>query len=350
MPPAAGPDRRDADRSSLIRPAIRRLSSLIGRLDPVTGGQFLLLFNGAGVALGAALLNPSGHDFVMLIVISATMIAVLALSALIPWTRLPHGASAAFPLAAFTGFAALGLLAPDLTSALTPLLTAVYLYSGLTQRPGSSLWVVPAGCTTFVVMNGGLTDAVLVRVIIGMLVWTTLVELLAAFVQQQERLARALSEAAHCDALTGIPNRRDLEARMITVQPGDALVVCDLDHFKLLNDTRGHHVGDRTLADFGSLLRLHLRGDDYCARFGGEEFVLLLPATDAAGALAVVERLRMAWGLMQPATTFSAGIAIASTGRSPAETMVAADAALYDAKACGRDVTRTEPVGLASRV
>ena len=333
-----GPGRRRDDRPRLVA----RARSLAGRLDPVSGGRCLLVFVGAGVALGAALLDPSGWEWDRLAWVSVAMASLLAASFAVPWRRLPRGATAAFPVAVFVGFSLLGVLAPALTGPLAGLLVATYLYTGLTQRPGSSLWAIPVGGVCFVLMNGGLNGPVAVRLIIGVFVWTTLVEALAAFTALQQRLKAALVAAAHVDALTGIPNRRDLHVRLLCVEPGDAVVLCDLDHFKALNDTRGHQAGDHTLAAFGGLLRTSLRAGDYGARYGGEEFVLILPATDDATAEVVVDRLRSAWQVLDPTTTFSAGIARCRTDQDPAATLAAADTALYAAKAAGRDTTRGE--------
>jgi diguanylate cyclase (GGDEF)-like protein len=199
-------------------------------------------------------------------------------------------------------------------------------------------------------MNGGLSDAIAVRVLIGSMVWTTIVEVLAAFASEQRRLNRVLNHAAMSDALTGIPNRRDLETRLTTAREGDAVVLCDLDHFKALNDTRGHHAGDKVLADFGALLRLQLREGDYCARYGGEEFLLLLPDTSPAVALGVLARLRSAWQIMGAPTTFSAGVASCHRDRPIDATLAAADAALYAAKTAGRGTDRTESAFALPRV
>ena len=112
-------------------------------------------------------------------------------------------------------------------------------------------------------MNGGLSERVAVHMLISALVWILVVETLALFISEQTRLAKALMQAAMSDVVTGVPNRRALEARLTEVQDGDALVVCDLDHFKRLNDVRGHHAGDTVLADFGAMLRQELRDTDY---------------------------------------------------------------------------------------
>ena len=119
-------------------------------------------------------------------------------------------------------------------------------------------------------------------------------------------LARQLSEAlqlvqheAETDSLTGQPNRRALD-ELLRQQVGVAratgrvfsVLLLDIDHFKLVNDTHGHGAGDDTLRAFAQRLREHLRQGDTCARYGGEEFVVVLPGTTLVAALEVAERLR----------------------------------------------------------
>jgi diguanylate cyclase (GGDEF)-like protein len=106
---------------------------------------------------------------------------------------------------------------------------------------------------------------------------------------------------ASTDALTGLPNRRALQdtlKRMVahagrTLEPLAALAV-DLDHFKQVNDRHGHDKGDEVLAAVGALLDESLRASDFASRAGGEEFCVLLPSTDLAGALEIAEKLRAA--------------------------------------------------------
>ncbi|MEO8361200.1 MAG: diguanylate cyclase [Vicinamibacteria bacterium] len=127
-----------------------------------------------------------------------------------------------------------------------------------------------------------------------------------------------------------------------------SLVVIDLDHFKLVNDTLGHAGGDRVLARFGALCRQELRKVDLFGRLGGEEFAALLPATDLAAAQRGAERLRevMAsadWNAIAPAlrVTASFGVAqIALPDEPLALAMERADRALYEAKGAGRDRVR----------
>jgi diguanylate cyclase (GGDEF)-like protein len=143
-----------------------------------------------------------------------------------------------------------------------------------------------------------------------------------------------LAESASTDLLTGLPNRRMLERALGRLSADDTVIMLDLDHFKQVNDTFGHAAGDAVLRVFGRVLGGTVRGRDTVGRFGGEEFLVILPAK--AGADAFLARLRAEWLTKRPfPITFSAGIA-ASTG-DPDETVSLADQALYQAKKAGRD-------------
>jgi diguanylate cyclase (GGDEF)-like protein len=162
-------------------------------------------------------------------------------------------------------------------------------------------------------------------------------------------LAIAESRAA-TDALTGLPNSRscrDTLKRMVahagrTVTPL-AAVMLDLDHFKQINDRFGHGAGDDVLAGVGEALVAALRGSDFGGRWGGEEFLMLLPGTDHAGALEVAEKLRVAVAALdfqQPElrVTASFGVAAYPLDALDADTLLrTADRALYAAKAKGRN-------------
>jgi diguanylate cyclase (GGDEF)-like protein len=150
--------------------------------------------------------------------------------------------------------------------------------------------------------------------------------------------------AAH-DPLTGLRNRRDLEAsidQLIGSGDGLAVLMLDLDHFKRINDDHGHDAGDQVLARFGRLLGQHARSTDFAIRLGGEEFCLLLPGADLSAASLVAERVRIeapsAGGRELPMNlTVSCGIAIADAGQSARPLLHAADEALYAAKRSGRN-------------
>jgi diguanylate cyclase (GGDEF)-like protein len=116
-------------------------------------------------------------------------------------------------------------------------------------------------------------------------------------------------------------------------------VTLDLDHFKRVNDERGHEAGDRALAMVGRVIADHVRGADLAARWGGEEFVVVLPGADAAAARAFAERVRGAVADSRDGLTLSAGVAVTTGPPDPRALLGAADAALYAAKRAGRDRT-----------
>jgi diguanylate cyclase (GGDEF)-like protein len=165
--------------------------------------------------------------------------------------------------------------------------------------------------------------------------------------QQLETLQEQLREQADRDWLTGLHNRRYLarEADRHTAAPGPfSLAVLDLDHFKLVNDRFGHQTGDEVLMRVAALLLGTMRGQDVVVRTGGEEFVLLMPHTDADAAAAACERLRTAireepWDRIAPgiALTASIGVATAQTGGDLRALTELADQRVYAAKGAGRD-------------
>jgi diguanylate cyclase (GGDEF)-like protein len=159
------------------------------------------------------------------------------------------------------------------------------------------------------------------------------------------RLLTETQLQANTDAVTGLPNRRAFENAVRKLRYSDApycVVMIDLDHFKLLNDTHGHEAGDRALRMFSTMLRAELRPGDIASRYGGEEFALALPGCSASGALSTCERLREALALAtqsggSPRFTASYGVAAARDGIALDELLSNADAALYHAKRAGRD-------------
>ena len=142
---------------------------------------------------------------------------------------------------------------------------------------------------------------------------------------------------ATVDALTGVATRGEIGLRLGRAVPGDVVCVIDLDGFKALNDTRGHAAGDDALRDFGRLLRQSIRVDDFAGRYGGDEFTLVLRATDAESASCRMAELLTRWqALGDHGTTASAGVAEVDLRGGPIAAR-AADAALYRAKRSGRN-------------
>jgi len=168
-----------------------------------------------------------------------------------------------------------------------------------------------------------------------------LVDLVSAAWSGIEHRAQ-LSHLATHDPLTGVRNRRGL-TDLLAAHPDAALLICDLDHFKQVNDRYGHDVGDRVLERFGELLRDLSRAADVPMRLGGEEFCMILPGTDHDGAIRAAERLRIeTWrrmqGLIPERITVSIGVATNADGKLDAEALLAkADRSLYAAKQAGRD-------------
>jgi two-component system cell cycle response regulator len=172
------------------------------------------------------------------------------------------------------------------------------------------------------------------------------------------RNARLLDEVEHLatrDELTGLANRRLFE-ETLTLEVGRyqrtgaplTVVALDVDHFKAINDELGHPAGDAVLRAVGDALRASTKAFDLPSRYGGDEFLVLLPGCAATDALAVAERLRRVAGLAAVPTpvTVSAGAATIPDDASDGPALVAAaDAALYDAKRGGRNRVAPVPAG-----
>jgi diguanylate cyclase (GGDEF)-like protein len=168
------------------------------------------------------------------------------------------------------------------------------------------------------------------------------------------RSRRELDHVARVDSLTGLRNRRDIEETLPATisaaqrrQTSLAVLLIDVDHFKNINDTLGHKAGDAVLVDIALNLRAAMRIEDVLGRWGGEEFLAVLPDTDGVGALVIAERLRarvadqVATG-SQPTVTITIGVAVWVTG-GPDELVSRADAALYAGKAAGRNNVQLAP-------
>ena len=171
-------------------------------------------------------------------------------------------------------------------------------------------------------------------------------------VTDRRRLEEDLKVLATTDSLTGLSNRRHfLDMAAATMENYRryrrplAVLMLDIDRFKRINDTYGHATGDQVLIVLADTLREVLRSADICGRYGGEEFVCLLPETTEIEARVVAERLRMAMAEQTIATaegelhfTVSIGLAEAEPGDSTVETLIQrADVAMYEAKAAGRN-------------
>jgi diguanylate cyclase (GGDEF)-like protein len=165
-------------------------------------------------------------------------------------------------------------------------------------------------------------------------------------------LYESAREAAQRDSLTGLGNHRAFQEAVAAMVEGArrygtgfALILFDIDEFKRVNDTRGHAVGDQLLADVGELIRSTIRLTDAGFRVGGDEFAILLPHTDAQGAVRLCNRLlargleERGAGMYRGPVSFSAGVtACPDFGTTRVELTAQADAALYRGKRAGRTV------------
>ena len=139
------------------------------------------------------------------------------------------------------------------------------------------------------------------------------------------------------DELTGVGNRRQAVRTIDELQPGDAVIIIDLDHFKAINDRHGHGTGDTVLIQLADHLRTQVRDPLLVSRYGGDEFLVVLLNTDGEEAVRVAQRLVDTWHARFPMTSISAGVADHLPSRQPASTIADADTALYAAKRLGRN-------------
>ena len=181
---------------------------------------------------------------------------------------------------------------------------------------------------------------------------------MALVASRSQTEAGRLAYAATVDSLTGLLNRTYLDGRLHqeferAKRAGTqlAVVMADVDDFKVINDTHGHQIGDAVLQVVGAIIRSAVRVFDVCARFGGDEFAILMPSTDQASAAACAERIRQRVSEYRgdpiapilPSLTMSVGVAVIEAGDTPAELILRADRALYQAKAAGKNCVRVHP-------
>lgn len=149
--------------------------------------------------------------------------------------------------------------------------------------------------------------------------------------------ARRQEQRACVDVLTGVASRSEIGLRLGLTRCGDIVCMFDLDGFKQLNDARGHAAGDEELRSFGALLRAAVREGDFCGRYGGDEFMVVLVAATVEGARHRMSGLAAQWVQREgSATSVSVGLAPIDE-RGAASAVAAADKALYRAKRLGRN-------------
>ncbi|MFN0095975.1 MAG: GGDEF domain-containing protein [Dehalococcoidia bacterium] len=210
---------------------------------------------------------------------------------------------------------------------------------------GWTLANAAAGVAYFAVRDdGGPTAGHGVEVVIYVLAMGALANMLSSAWRRAEQIAR---DQAARDALTGLPNRRATLARLeaLCERPRMelAVIMVDLDDFKRVNDLRGHGAGDEALVLVGQLLQGAVRSEDLVGRYGGEEFLIVLPRADLHASLAVAERLRSAVeaaGLV----TVSVGVALREFMEPPEALIERADKQLLRAKREGKNRVCVAPL------
>jgi diguanylate cyclase (GGDEF)-like protein len=303
-------------------------------------GQALLLVAGTLVAATIWSLHATRAALVVLGAVSIVMLALVAFASRLPWSGPESRIPLLFPVSVLAGLAAVGFADGGAATAYTGLIELCFVYVGLTQPSGTSVLMMPVAVGCWMADQLTWSPVVAIRLTLSVMVWLGVGELLSYRSERATEARLELAAEAHTDSLTGLINRRALDARLGNAREGDTIVMCDLDHFKELNDHHGHAAGDRALAGFGLLLQAALRGADAAGRYGGDEFVILLADTSPEAALDVLARIRARWCSIQPDLTFTTGVAPVEGVTQIEAALEAADAALYAAKQGGRNSDR----------
>ncbi len=286
--------------------------------QPPRDRGYLVLVGTLALLAWATLGQPGGHAWRVAGVCVGAALALLATVDLV-WRR----GQAATPTLARLLSATYGLTAVALLARAAHALGSESTRKVSIDAPGQGSLALVIG----VLFAGGCMNLAQIRLVLG-------------------RVMERLHAQAHSDALTGVTNRRGLlkaiealHARAGRSAHGYVVLMVDIDHFKAVNDRHGHEGGDRVLQRVASSLRDGLRTGDTVARWGGEEFCVLLPRMGLGDAQALAERLTVQVALDgEPSVTISVGVAEARADRESAEAVIRrADRALYQAKESGRN-------------
>lgn len=321
----------------LLRRAAPRLTSHC--TDAALAGFALLVITGV---ITSATLPLQGDVYASpaLVVLGVVMFVVKPLVLVLPWRSWHPMAPLAMPIVMILGLTGLSVLGGELGPlgfAYVGMYFMAFVHTGVWLPARASWWLLLPAAASYPLLVGAWDRHVALRMAVVVVVWVMAGELVAHLQARQRATEQALRTATRRDALTRLDNRRGLAAQLEDLVGGEVVVMLDLDHFKAVNDTRGHAGGDAVLADFAEVLTGQLRVGDCAARYGGEEFVLVLADADLDGAVGVLARLRAAWAVVQPGVTFSSGYVRHEPGTAPALSLGSADAALYAAKTAGRN-------------
>lgn len=310
----------------------------MGSLRREMARSLALLFTvgGAFAAIALALPHPAGSNVDGIVVVACSAFAGALLLFALPAGRLHELAAHAF---LFAGTALISLaiywwrpgeIASSVAMIYVWVLLYAYYYFDLAWAVVHTVAVAGSFAVVLAVQSGHEAAATHWMVTVGT---ATVAGVLIG------RLSRRVGASASVDPLTGIANRRTFEhaleeelVRCRRTGRGMAVAIIDLDSFKELNDAGGHEAGDRALIDLAGIWKMHARKSDLLARYGGDEFAVLLRDCDARGAEEGVRRLVVA----APNYPCTAGIACWDQREGPSEIVSRADAALYRGKSRGR--------------
>jgi diguanylate cyclase (GGDEF)-like protein len=312
------------------------------------GGQAAALFVLAGTVglINVGLPGDTGYNRPVVSAINLAGVAVGLAAWFAPWPRWSPRATLGLVPVALTL-----VCLSDAYGGTPPTLYGVYFvvvfaWVGMWHRPGTSVRLALPTCAFYLlpIVSSNVTDSDFIRSVgVVVPVCVILGEIMAASVEKmrqaheaQQIAADALAVAMVTDELTGLGNRRKGDQLLESLQVGDALMLIDLDRFKVVNDTFGHAEGDRLLTYLGQYLKGALKDNAEIFRYGGDELVMIQRAGEPAPA-DVAHQILHGWRLLKPTTTLSVGIAVHQPGHALARTFGEADSALYEAKRKGRD-------------
>lgn len=277
----------------------------------------------------SALLSDSlGRAFVVVVTISLTLLVASVVAMRLLDGRERRVLLIWWPVLTCASAGAAGCVAPESTQALPGLLTLSFAYVGLCLPPHRAWWLLPFAAPALIAMLELDVAASLVRVPLTAVMWLLVAELPATLLARLSAQRAAFADASRTDSLTGLLNRATMHEALDGLGADDAVVLIDLDWFKMYNDALGHVAGDALLVEFAATLRECCPDGADVYRYGGEEFLLVLSLYSHADADALVATVASRWALHPSSTTFSAGVAPGGP-----DALRLADARMYDVKA-----------------
>jgi diguanylate cyclase (GGDEF)-like protein len=296
------------------------------------------------------LLAPWGHSLATTLTIDfgASLLAIALLG--LPWARLPAAALLIFPLILAATMLATASFDRTFTASYIGFITVSFIFIGLTQSRLVPLLAVPIAVPLYLLCEIHVTPAIGVRLPIGALIWLLIGEVVADRSARYRAQTDGLATQVKCDALTSLNSRIELfrEVHQAVgsfneLEGGCFLFLLDIDGFKSVNDTFGHHIGDEILIAFAQRIRDVIRADDIPARLGGDEFGVLVRGANVAIATSMGQRLLAAAATPFDLTfgrvivTASAGIVQITDSMTASDVIRNADIAMYEAKSNGKN-------------